>query len=47
VLREDDDGGGGLNPFVFFAPEEAGTYVVRVTGFDAGALGRYQLRISE
>lgn len=45
-VAEDDDGGGGTNPFVFFAPEEAGTYVVRVIGFDETASGAYRLRIS-
>lgn len=45
-LAENDDGGGGTNPFVFFAPEEAGTYVVRVVGFDEQTAGAYRLRIS-
>ena len=45
-VREDDDGGGGLNPFLFFAPGEAGTYVVRVIGFDNTSSGAYRLRIS-
>jgi hypothetical protein len=45
-LIENDDGGGGTNPFVFFAPEEAGTYVVRVIGFDEQTAGAYRLRIS-
>jgi hypothetical protein len=44
-LIENDDGGGGLNPFVLFAPEEAGTYVVRVIGFDEATAGAYRLRI--
>lgn len=43
----DDDGGGGVNPFVFFAPEEAGTYVVRVTSFGPNETGNYRLRISQ
>lgn len=46
-VLENDDGGGGTNPFVFFAPEEAGTYVVRVVGFDEQTAGRYRLRISQ
>ena len=46
-LMADDDGGGGTNPFLFFAPEEAGTYVVRVKGFDEQATGAYRLRISK
>jgi len=45
-LASNDDGGGGVNPFVFFAPEEAGTYVVRVTSFGANDTGSYRLRIS-
>lgn len=44
-LSTDDDSGGGTNPFVFFAPEEAGTYVVRVIGFDEQTAGAYRLRI--
>jgi hypothetical protein len=43
---ENDDGGGGNDPFVFFAPAQAGTYVVRVIGFDEKATGTYRLRIS-
>lgn len=45
-LAEDDDGGGGANPFVYFAPAQAGTYVVRVIGGDPQAQGTYRLRIS-
>lgn len=44
-VLENDDGGGGVNPFLLFAPEEAGTYVVRVIGFDESANGAYRLRI--
>lgn len=46
-ITADDDGGGGVNPFVFFAPGEAGTYVVRVTSFGANETGTYRLRISQ
>ena len=46
-IATDDDGGGGVNPFVFFAPAEAGTYVVRVTSFGADETGNYRLRISQ
>ncbi len=46
ALAADDDSGGGVNPFVFFAPGEAGTYVVRVTSFGANETGSYRLRIS-
>lgn len=45
-IAENDDGGGGVNPFVLFAPEEAGTYVVRVIGYDDTVSGAYRLRIS-
>jgi hypothetical protein len=45
-LAQDDDGGGGANPFVYFAPAQPGTYVVRVIGADAQAQGTYRLRIS-
>lgn len=47
AIAENDDGGGGLNSFLYFAPEEAGTYVVRVTTFGEGTTGRYRLRISQ
>jgi len=46
-ILTNDDGGGGVNPFIFFAPEEAGTYVVRVTSFGANETGNYRLRISQ
>lgn len=45
-LAEDDDGGGGANPFVYFAPAQPGIYVVRVVGADELAQGTYRLRIS-
>jgi len=45
-IAEDDDGGGGRNPFLFFAPAQPGTYVVRVIGVDEQAQGAYRLRIS-
>jgi hypothetical protein len=44
-IATDDDSGGGVNPFVLFAPEEAGTYVVRVVGFDDASRGAYRLRV--
>lgn len=47
ALAENDDGGGGTNSFVYFAPEEAGTYVVRVTTFGEDGTGSYRLRISQ
>ncbi len=46
-LVENDDGGGGTNPFLFFAPDEAGTYVVRVIGFSEEANGPFRLRIGK
>lgn len=46
-LMENDDGGGGVNPFLLFAPEEAGTYVVRVIGFDEASAGAYSLRVAK
>ena len=45
ALAENDDGGGGTNPFLFFAPEEAGTYVLRVIGYAEDTRGAYRLRI--
>jgi hypothetical protein len=45
-LAENDDGGGGTNPFIYFSPAQAGTYVVRVIGADEQAQGGYSLRIS-
>jgi hypothetical protein len=44
-VATDDDGGGGTNPFLFFAPEEAGNYVVRVIGFAEDTRGAYRLRV--
>jgi hypothetical protein len=45
-LLENDDGGGGYDPFLFFAPAAPGDYVVRVIGVNAEARGPYRLRIS-
>lgn len=44
-IAEDDDGGGGTDPFLFFAPTAPGDYVVRVIGADEAAQGSYRLRI--
>jgi hypothetical protein len=44
-IAQDDDSGGGTNPFVFFAPEQPGTYVVRVIGFAEDTRGAYRLRV--
>jgi len=46
ALDEDDDSGPGFNPLLGFAPDEAGDYIVRVTSFEADAVGAYRLRIS-
>jgi hypothetical protein len=45
-IAENDDGGGGVDPLLFFAPAAPGDYVVRVIGVDAQAQGPYRLRIS-
>lgn len=44
-LAENDDAG-GPDPFLSFTPQQAGTYVVRVIGFDAATAGPYRLRIA-
>lgn len=46
-LAQDDDSGGGTNPFVLFAPTEAGSYVVRVTGYAEDTRGAYRLRVAK
>ena len=45
-LVMDDDSGGGFNSFLMFAPEEAGSYIVRVTSFSTEGGGAYRLRIA-
>jgi hypothetical protein len=42
----DDDSGSGFNAFLLFAPDEAGSYIVRVTSFSTEGLGAYRLRIA-
>ena len=42
----DDDGGSGFNSFLMFAPDEAGSYIVRVTSFSTEGAGAYRLRIA-
>ena len=44
-IAGDDDGGGGLNSFLVFAPEAGGTYVVRATSYSAGSGGAYRLSV--
>lgn len=43
----DDDGGGELNSFLRFTPEQGGDFIVRVTTFGPNAGGAYQLRIED
>ncbi|HET9427966.1 MAG TPA: hypothetical protein VFO69_06365 [Allosphingosinicella sp.] len=42
----DDDSGGGLNSFLIFAPDEPGSYIVRVTSYSTEGSGAYRLRIA-
>jgi hypothetical protein len=44
-VAENDDGGGGGDPFLYFTPQQPGTFVVRVIGFDEKSVGTYRLRI--
>jgi hypothetical protein len=46
-IAMDDDSGGGFNSFLMFAPDEAGTYIVRVTSFSSEGTGAYRLRIAK
>lgn len=49
-VATDDDGGGALNSFLMFAPDEGGDYIVRVTAFAGGGqspAGAYRLRVAE
>lgn len=43
-IASDDDGGGGLNSFLVFTPEETGRYIVRVRAYETGG-GAYRLRV--
>ena len=45
-VASDDDSGGGLNSFLTYAPDEGGSFVVRVTSFAAEGSGAYRLRVS-
>ena len=45
-VATDDDGGGGLNSMLLFRSEEAGEYVIRVSGLGDGR-GAYRLRIGQ
>ena len=45
-LAMDDDSGGSFNSFLMFAPEEGGSYIVRVTSFSTEGTGAYRLRIA-
>jgi Bacterial pre-peptidase C-terminal domain len=46
VVATDDDSGGGLNSFLTFAPDQGGTFIVRVTSFSADTGGAYRLRVA-
>jgi hypothetical protein len=45
-VASDDDSGGGFNSFLMFAPDEGGSFIVRVTSFSTEGTGAYRLRIS-
>jgi hypothetical protein len=45
-VASDDDSGGGLNAFLMYAPDEGGSFVVRVTSFAADGGGAYRLRVA-
>jgi hypothetical protein len=47
TVATDDDGGGHLSSFLNFAPEEGGTFIVRVTSFGAHGAGAYRLRVTQ
>lgn len=46
-VATDDDSGAGFNALLAFAPEEAGSYVVRVASFSSDRGGAYTLRVTE
>lgn len=46
-VSSNDDSGGTLNSMLHYRAEEAGDYVVRVTGLSSDAAGPYRLRVSE
>ena len=46
-IASDDDSGGELNSQLIFTAEDAGDYVVRVSGLGGNAVGAYRLRVSE
>lgn len=43
-LASNDDGGGDTSSLLFFKPDRAGDYIVRVTSYQTGE-GRYRLRV--
>jgi hypothetical protein len=45
-VASDDDSGGSLSAFLMYAPDEGGSFVVRVTSFAADGQGAYRLRVS-
>lgn len=46
-VATDDDSGAGFNALLAFAPEEAGSYIVRVASFSSDRGGAYTLRVTE
>lgn len=46
VVATDDDGGGGLNSFLSFAPDGGGTFIVRATSYSSDTGGAYRLRVA-
>lgn len=46
AIAENDDGGGGLNSRLTYAPTESGDYIVRVSSFSPGSVGDYQLQVA-
>lgn len=44
-IREDDDGGGGLNSRLVFVPPHYGSFRIGITSFAAGARGNYRIQV--
>lgn len=43
-IASDDDGGRGLNSYLYFASPTGGTYFAAVSSYDGQSTGRYQIR---
>ncbi|MBK6704198.1 MAG: hypothetical protein IPG56_10885 [Caulobacteraceae bacterium] len=43
-MAQDDDGGHGLNSYLYFASPTGGTYFAAVSSYDGQSTGRYTLR---